>query len=135
MPRPRQLRKIVDPPKFEGFKPYGTKQKPQPAVELLYEEYEAIKLADFDIMDHLQASKLMGVSRATFARIYESARRKIALALVEVRGIKTGYGHARFDKSWYLCNECHARFSMPETITEQTCPLCHSSSIATIGEE
>ncbi|TFG89828.1 MAG: DUF134 domain-containing protein, partial [Candidatus Atribacteria bacterium] len=78
MPRPKRLRKIVSPPGFKGYKPYGNRHGMKEHVDLLYEEYEAIKLADYDLMNHQEASKLMGVSRATFARIYESARRKIA---------------------------------------------------------
>ncbi|GAO30782.1 DUF134 domain-containing protein [Geofilum rubicundum] len=62
------------------YKPYGHTAENREAVDLLYEEYEALKLADYDFLDHQAASQLMGVSRATFARIYESARRKIACA-------------------------------------------------------
>nr|WP_321408527.1 DUF134 domain-containing protein [uncultured Carboxylicivirga sp.] len=76
MPRRRRLRKIVAPPGFKGYKPYGHRPNSK-KVELLYEEYEAIKLADYDLLNQLEASKLMGISRATFARIYESARRKL----------------------------------------------------------
>jgi len=85
MPRRKRLRKIVSPPGFRGYKPYGHRHGQEKEVDLLYEEYEAIKLADYDLMNQEEASKLMGVSRATFARVYESARRKIALALVEAR--------------------------------------------------
>ena len=87
MPRRRRLRKVVAPPGFKGYKPYGARGKKSEKVELLYEEYEAIKLADYDGLNHLEASKLMGISRPTFARIYEAARQKIAKALVETREI------------------------------------------------
>ena len=92
MPPKRKLRKIVAPPNFKGFKPYGTTKESIDIIELLYEEYEAIKLADYEFMTHLEASKLMGISRATFARIYETGRRKIAKALVEASEIKTVFG-------------------------------------------
>lgn len=128
MARPKRLRRIVEPPAFKGYKPYGVNQTNNDVVDLLYEEYEALKLADYDRLDHLEASKLMGVSRPTFARIYESARRKIAQALVEVTEIKTVFGHAQFDKDWFHCRDCHARFSMPETAEEEGCPLCHSEN-------
>lgn len=80
MARTPRLRKVVAPPGFKGYKPYGHTAENREAVDLLYEEYEALKLADYDFLDHQAASQLMGVSRATFARIYESARRKIACA-------------------------------------------------------
>ena len=44
-------------------------------------------------MHHTEAARLMGISRPTFARIYESARRKIAQALVETREIKAVYSY------------------------------------------
>lgn len=129
MPRQRRLRKVVAPPAFKGYKPYGSSSTSDELVELLYEEYEAIKLADYDLLNHKEASKLMGVSRPTFARIYESARRKIALALVETKEIKSVYGNAWFEKDWLICNDCHVRFTIPETIKEHTCPMCKSTKI------
>ncbi|MCG8701404.1 MAG: DUF134 domain-containing protein [Bacteroidales bacterium] len=133
MPRRRRLRKVVAPPSFRGYKPYGAVSENKESIELLYEEYEAIKLADYDLMNHLEAAKLMGISRPTFARIYESARRKIAQALVETKEIKTVYGNAWLDKNWYECNECHARFTIPKTISERTCAMCASPIINKIN--
>ncbi|MCU4175647.1 DUF134 domain-containing protein [Carboxylicivirga sp. N1Y90] len=133
MPRRRRLRRIVAPPGFKGFKPYGHVEN-KTAIDLNYEEYEAIKLADYDLMNHAEASKLMGVSRATFARIYESARRKIAKALVETSEIKAVYGNAHLDNDWFVCNKCHARFNLPNS-TENACPICQSEVIERIQEK
>lgn len=133
MPRPKRLRKIVSPPKFKGYKPYGNRQALKEHVDLLYEEYEAIKLADYDMMNHLEASKLMGISRATFARIYESARRKIARALVEVREIRSVFGNAILDKSWFECKACNARFSIQGTSKGQQCPMCKNNETKPIN--
>ncbi len=135
MPRKRRLRKIVEPPKFKGYEPYGVDKDTLKRVELLYEEYEAIKLADYDFMNHAEASELMGISRPTFARIYESARRKIAKALVEVRKIETVYGNAVFDKNWYICKECNARFTIPKNFNSDTCPVCKSEKIIQINQQ
>ncbi len=126
MPRRKRLRKVVAPPGFKGYKPYGNSQHKKQYVELLYEEYEAIKLADYDLMNHLEASILMGVSRPTFARIYESARRKLANALVETREIRSVFGNARLDGTWYICNDCHARFTIPIQLNLNACPFCRS---------
>ena len=135
MPRRKRLRKVVAPPGFKGFRPYGNRHGKRDHVELLYEEYEAIKLADYDLMKHQEASKLMGVSRPTFARIYESARRKMASALVEIREIRSVFGNAALDKSWFICNACHARFTMPSTLKHFNCPLCKSELIHPIKSE
>lgn len=134
MPRRKRMRKVVAPPGFKGYKPYGNRKETKEAVELLYEEYEAIKLSDYDLMNHQEASEVMGVSRATFARVYETARRKIASALVESREIKSVYGNAWLDKSWYICDACHTRFTMPKTLQTHICPMCKSNQIHTILE-
>ena len=126
MPRRKRLRKVVAPPGFKGYKPYGSSARKKQHVELLYEEYEAIKLADYDLLNHLEASKLMGVSRPTFARIYESARRKLANALVETREIRSVFGNARLDGEWYLCDDCQARFTIPIHMSNRGCPICKS---------
>ncbi|NOX86065.1 MAG: DUF134 domain-containing protein [Chlorobi bacterium] len=129
MPRRRRLRRVVEPPKFRGYKPYGHPGRNRSKVELLYEEYEAIKLADYDLMNHQEASELMGVSRATFARIYESARRKIARALVESKEIITVFGNAYLEKNWFVCDECNARFTIPAAGGNKYCPMCKSAEI------
>jgi len=134
MPRRRRLRKIVAPPAFRGYKPYGVVKAHKEHVDLLYEEYEAIKLADFDLMNHQEASEKMGVSRATFARIYESARRKLARALVETREIKTMYGNAWLENNWFFCTDCHSKFTIPEFSSKNTCPMCHSGKLSPLGQ-
>lgn len=133
MPRRKRLRKVVAPPGFKGYKPYGNPPHKKQPVELLYEEYEAIKLADYDLLNHLEASKLMGVSRPTFARIYESARRKLANALVETREIRSVFGNARLEGVWYLCDKCSARFTIPISMQDHACPICRSLETKSIN--
>ncbi len=132
MPRRKRLRKVVAPPGFKGFRPYGSAPHKKQFVDLLYEEYEAIKLADYDLLNHMEASKLMGVSRPTFARIYKSARRKLARALVETREIRSVFGNALLDGTWYLCGDCHSRFTIPVQMTGHVCPICKSLEIENI---
>ncbi len=134
MPRTKQPRKIVAPPKFKGYKPYGYFEKTSDAIELLYEEYEALKLTDYDSMHHQDAARLMGISRATFARIYESARQKIAKAFVETKEIKTVYGNVHFDTSWFICDGCYARFTQPLKTKKIQCPICKSFQVKNIKE-
>ncbi|WP_245870304.1 DUF134 domain-containing protein [Labilibaculum manganireducens] len=134
MPRKIRLRKVVEPPRFKGYKPFGVNSKSRKSIDLLYEEYEALKLADYDLLKHDEAAGLMGISRPTFARIYESARRKIAAALVEAKEIRTVFGNAVMDKNWYLCSKCNARFNIPETMDKETCPACNSKHIELINK-
>lgn len=52
-------------------------------IRLEADEMESLRLADYEGLYHEQASKKMGVSRPTFGRILESARKKVASALVK----------------------------------------------------
>lgn len=126
MPRKKHSRKVVAPPRFKSYIPSGYKKESKEIIQLLYEEYEALKLTDYEGMHHHEACRLMGVSRPTFARIYESARKKIATALVEVREIHTIFGNAEFDESWFICNNCHARFTLKKADSNNKCPICSS---------
>lgn len=132
MSRRRRFRKVVTPPSFKGYKPYGVNNNNIEIVNLLYEEYESIKLSDYDNLNYQSAGDLMGVSRATFARIYDSARKKIAKALVEAKQIETTYGNAIMNKNWFVCNDCYVRFTIPKNIFEYKCPVCISDKIEII---
>jgi len=57
-------------------------------VELLPDELEAFRLADYQGLYHQEAAEKMGVSRQTFGRILASARKKIAEALVLGKALK-----------------------------------------------
>ena len=75
-------------PSVAGFVPYGDDiAKDKDPVILHYEEYESLKLSDYDGHTQCESSEVMGISRPTFTRIYMSAREKIAKAFVEGRKI------------------------------------------------
>jgi uncharacterized protein len=124
---------MLNPPIIKGFKPYGRdagKQLPEP-VNLLFEEYEALRLSDYDGMNHLEASLLMDVSRPTFTRIYASALKKIARAFVEGRPLVIEGGKVYFDSDWYHCMDCRCYFNNPEKERAvDHCPLCGHNKIA-----
>ncbi len=131
-PRNKRIRKILNPPPIKGLKPFGPDFEEQrtSVVTLLFEEYEALRLCDYDRFNHHQAADIMGVSRPTFTRIYASARQKIAKALVEASQISIEGGKVYFDSDWYHCNSCSCYFNHPnkeESITQ--CPICKSEAI------
>jgi uncharacterized protein len=128
-PRIRVLRKVLNPPIINGFKPYGQESEKQnlDPVNLLFEEYEAIRLSDYNKLNHHQASVMMGVSRPTFTRIYASALQKVAKAFVEGRQITIKGGKVYFDRDWYHCSTCKSYFNNPEKDkTVENCSLCGS---------
>jgi predicted DNA-binding protein (UPF0251 family) len=126
--RNKRERLVNRAPDFEGFKPFGTQRKTSKEVLLCFEEYEAIRLCDYDNLKQEEAALQMNVSRPTFTRIYASARQKIAQAMVEASVIRFDSGDALLNLKWYNCSNCNVSFSA--TIdTETCCPLCGSTDI------
>jgi predicted DNA-binding protein (UPF0251 family) len=126
-PRLKTLRKVLSPPLIKGFKPYGNINANPGAepVNLLFEEYEALRLCDYDRCNHHRASVIMGVSRPTFTLIYASALQKISIAFVEGRQISIDGGKVYFDSDWYRCLSCQCYFNNPEKqVLIEKCPLC-----------
>lgn len=129
MARPKRRRKMYNPPHFKGFRPIGTDDN-NSSVVLNYEEYEAIRLSDFELMSQVEASKVMEVSRPTFTRIYESARRKVAQAFVLGKAIVFEGGKVFFNSEWYSCQSCGCSFNHPAKENDlEHCPLCGSKSV------
>ena len=107
MSRPKQFRKIVSPPLMTGFKPFGIPRSQLEEVVLHYDEYEAIRLLDYEGLMQEQAAEKMNVSRPTLTRIYESARKTIAKAFVEGKMIVIEGGNVDFGRQWFRCRKCH----------------------------
>lgn len=110
MPRKKCFRIVEKPPTVEGFLPIGI-EPDSLAVMLHLEEYEAVKLQDYDGLSQAETAEKMGVSRPTVTRIYESARRKIAKALIEGLPILIEGGNYKFRGSWKRCCKCRKTVS------------------------
>ena len=52
------------------------------------DEYEAIRLADYRGLYHEKTAEQMGISRPTFGRILDSARRKVADAIINGKALQ-----------------------------------------------
>ena len=107
MPRPKQFRKIVSPPIMVGFKPFGIPRKELESVIMSFDEYEAVRLLDYEGLMQEQAAERMNVSRPTLTRIYENARKTIARAFVECKMIVIEGGNVEFEREWFRCRKCH----------------------------
>ncbi len=88
MTRPRIPRCLRFKPDVYYFKPQGIPLRILEEVILLPDELEAIKLHDLDNLEQIQAAKKMKVSQPTFARILDSAYKKIAEAIIKGKAIK-----------------------------------------------
>ena len=81
-PRPKNIRKVNNMPSVAGFRPVISNNSCEETIFLHFEEYETIRLCDYEMKTQQEASISMGVSRPTLSRIYTSARQKIAKAFV-----------------------------------------------------
>lgn len=106
MPRPEKNRRISKPPKMKGFKPFGIPRCKLEALKLSYEEYESIRLVNYEMLQQKEAAVLMNVSRPTLTRIYNRALKTIAKAFVEGKAIEIDGGNYEFSQDWYRCKKC-----------------------------
>ena len=82
MGRPPRSRIVDMPMRTVYFKPCGRLSEKAESVRLKFEELEALRLSDLEGLSQSEASAGMGVSRHTFGRVLASARRKVAMSLV-----------------------------------------------------
>lgn len=104
MPRPRKCRKVCQMPRSLEFRPVdGNKEKEK--IILTVDEYEAIRLIDKQGFSQEECSTYMKVSRATVQMIYNSARKKLAEALVSARSLRIQGGDYQLcDGEEEFCN-------------------------------
>ncbi len=95
MPRPPKQRYIQSPPQVVVYKPAGIPSRLLEWITLSLDEFEAIRLIDHKDNDQETVAALMGVSRPTVTRIYQSARKKIAAILVNGQALKIEGGPIR----------------------------------------
>ncbi len=96
MPRPQKDRLVHTPPLFSEFKPIGTGKNLLAPVTLTIDEYEALRLADFEALSHEEAAEDMEVSRSTFTRLVEKARHKIADFIINGKLLSIDGGNIHF---------------------------------------
>ena len=138
MVRPQKKRLVYIDPKASFFKPRGIPMIDLKQVRLTLDGLEALRLADFLGLSHEEAGTQMGVSRATFGRIVEQARRLVADALIHGKAIKVEGGkYMRVDPSKkrpFICDRCDHRWTEPPgTGRPEGCPSCSSEAFHRVG--
>ena len=98
MPRPLNERRLCAEIKSRKFKPAGVPCRDLDEVVLECAEAEALRLADFEGLYQEAAARRMNVSRPTFGRILESARRKVADAILNGKILRIEGGDASIGK-------------------------------------
>jgi predicted DNA-binding protein (UPF0251 family) len=120
-------------PPMEGYKPFGIPLRELQSVTLLYEEFEAIRLADYENLTQEEAAERMNISRPTFTRLYDKARKSIAKAFIEGKAIMIQGGTYVTEDYWYKCQDCHETMSTLKPINQ--CRKCDSDKITKINTE
>jgi uncharacterized protein len=130
MARPPCPRRVARPPLCDYFKPRGVPMTALEEVALSVDEFEALRLADFEGLYQDGAAERMGISRATFGRIVETARHKVAEALVKGKALKIGGGAVAWaGMRHFKCEACRHEWALglgggrPEA-----CPACGSDA-------
>ena len=131
MARPPCCRFVDEPPACTYFKPRGVPLCRLEEVVLGLDEVEALRLADREGLYQEAAAERMGVSRATFGRIVEAARRKVADALVGGKALCLEGGVvARGDRRTFRCSDCRHVWDLPfGTGRPAACPACGGASL------
>lgn len=131
MPNRKRNRRISMPPKMEGYKPFGIPMRELESVTLLLEEFEAIRLTDYEDLTQEEAAEKMNISRPTFTRIYEKARKNIAKAFVEGKAIFIQGGDYVTEDYWYKCKDCNE--TMVTMKPADHCRKCDSDNLMSLN--
>lgn len=106
MPRPKKCRKVCCLPRVNEFIPTQSADSDRGIVNITVDEYEAVRLIDNKAFSQEKCSNNMGIARTTVQHIYDSARKKIARALVEGLPLKIEGGNYRLcDGNGEYCGE------------------------------
>ena len=106
MPRPVRCRRIACLPLYRSFSPDDI--IPEEQVRMTVDEFEALRLLDGEGLTQEACAARMNVSRTTGTAIYESARHKVADALVHGKRLLIVGGSCEF-----------APATIPENISEK----------------
>ena len=86
--RPKKTRWVKCDPGERCFRPQHIPSNRLDGICITLDEFEAVRLADYEGLKQEEAAKRLKISRPTFSRIIASARNKIGDALVNIKAIK-----------------------------------------------
>jgi len=130
MVRPIRPRFVRELPRIDYFKPRGIPLSTLNEVVLKVEELEAIKLKDLECLEQEECAKKMKISRGTFQRILNSAKKKIADALVNGKAIKVEGGNYKMPVA-RTGRGFGRRAGGPPTVC--VCPVCGNQQAKVAG--
>jgi uncharacterized protein len=127
MVRPKKDRLVGFNPKINYFKPRGIPVLDLEEVCLTIDERESIRLADLENLSQEAAGRQMGISRATFGRIVQRARKIVADAIINGKAVRVEGGNYKLmeDIRRFQCQACFHEWQEPfGTGRPEYCPAC-----------
>jgi predicted DNA-binding protein (UPF0251 family) len=100
MARPKKNRCICAYPKSMEFRPFGPYAD---VLNLSFDEYEVFRLIDHVGLNQEECAKQIDVARSTVASIYQSARSKIADAIVNGKALVIHGGDVELCENHSVC--------------------------------
>jgi len=110
LPRPRKRRKVCDLPLTNLFGPLNTQTNETDSITMTVDEYETIRLIDWEGMTQEKCAERMNVARTTVQRIYNDARKKLSETLVQGKLLKIEGGDYKLcdpNPQLYGCTRCY----------------------------
>ena len=133
MSRPQTDRMVYTPPFYSEFKPVGIPGRYLNKTKLTLDEYEAFRLADHMSLSHNEAADEMEISRSTFTRLIEKARKKIANFLIEGQLLTIDGGNIHFRNNIIRCKDCGHMFITKIGASFTECPECDSKNLLNLA--
>ena len=130
MVRPKCCRQVGAIPYKTCFQPERVTSSPCPEdIFLNLDEYESLRLADLEGLYQEQAASRMNVSRPTFGRIVEAARRKVADAIVNGKTLRIEGGPVSIEAGGTTrCPRCHHALGLLNSRNGAICPHCRKQT-------
>lgn len=98
MPRPNKPKQVKKLPVCDCFYPSG-KETDSHEILLTVEEYETLRLLDYQGLNQEECARQMGVGRATVQALYTEARKKTARFLVEAASLRISGGNFSLEEN------------------------------------
>lgn len=118
MARTCKQRRICGEPRCRRFGPFDFASNQSQSVILSLDEFECIRLIDYEGLTQEQCAEQMDVARTTVQAIYKSGREKMADSLVNGKELYISGGNVRYCETKEHCwrRHCsgHISISIPE---------------------
>jgi len=133
MARPEKMRCVAQLPNVGFFKPVGIPVSALQGICLSIAELESIRLKDLEGLEQEECAQQMRISRPTFHRLLEVARKKLADALINGKAIQIEGGNFELPQRRFRCGNDGHEWNVPfEAMAKRlplSCPVCFSGNI------